>query len=205
MVSESVKRIEPRRRPRQTDDVVIDELKRKESVMAASNERELHPTINSTTLERKSERELVITRTFDASPRLVFQAWTTPEMFKQWWVPKSCGATLLSCEQDVHVGGSYRLEFAHPEAATPMAFFGKYLEVQPNARLVWSNEESDDGAVTTVTFEEKDGHTLLVMHERYPSQQALDVAIEGSAEAMPETFDQLDRFLAAHGEGVRRT
>jgi uncharacterized protein YndB with AHSA1/START domain len=104
----------------------------------------------------------------------VFEAWTTPELFKQWWVPKSSGATLLSCEQDVRVGGSYRLEFAHPKAATPMAFFGRYLEVVPNARLVWTNEESADGAVTTVTFEEKDGKTLLVMRELYPSKQALD-------------------------------
>jgi uncharacterized protein YndB with AHSA1/START domain len=159
---------------------------------------------NRTTSERKSARELVITRTFDAPVRLVFEAWTTPELFKQWWVPKSTGATLLSCEQDVRVGGSYRLEFAHPKAATPMAFFGRYLEVVPNARLVWTNEESDDGAVTTVTFEDKDGKTLLVMHELYPSQQALDTAMEGMDEAMPETFAQLDEFLVARGAGAER-
>jgi uncharacterized protein YndB with AHSA1/START domain len=160
---------------------------------------------NRTTSERKSERELVITRTFDAPARLVFEAWTTPELFKQWWVPKSIGVTLLSCEQDVRVGGSYRLEFAHPEGAAPMAFFGKYLEVVPNARLVWSNEESDEGAVTTVTFEEKDGKTLLVMSELYPSKQALDIATEGMDEAMPETFAQLDAFLVARGAGAQRT
>ncbi|MEO8523207.1 MAG: SRPBCC family protein [Caldimonas sp.] len=152
---------------------------------------------NRTTSERKSEREMVVTRTFDAPARLVFEAWTTPELFKQWWVPKSSGATLLSCEQDVRVGGGYRLEFANPTAATPMAFFGKYLEVVPNARLVWTNDESDDGAVTTVTFEEKDGKTLLVMRELYPTKQALDSAIEGMGEAMPETFEQLDEFLVA--------
>ena len=160
---------------------------------------------NRTTSVRKSDRELVVTRTFDAPPRLVFEAWTTPELFKQWWVPKSVGATLLSCEQDVRVGGSYRLVFAHPEAATPMAFFGRYLEVVPNARLVWTNEESADGAVTTVTFEEKDGRTLLVMSELYPSKQALDMAIEGMDEAMPETFEQLDEFLAARGADAART
>ena len=152
-----------------------------------------------TTSERKSDREMVTTRTFAAPARLVFEAWTTPELFKQWWVPKSSGATLLSCEQDVRVGGTYRLEFGHPTAATPMAFFGKYLEVVPNARLVWTNEESDDGAVTTVTFEEKDGKTLLVMSELYPSKEALDMAIEGMGEAMPETFAQLDEFLLARG------
>jgi uncharacterized protein YndB with AHSA1/START domain len=120
-------------------------------------------------------------------------------------VPKSSGATLLSCEQDVRVGGSYRLEFAHPKAAAPMAFFGRYLEVVPNARLVWTNEESEEGAVTTVTFEEKDGKTLLVMRELYPSKEALDVAIEGMDEAMPETFEQLDEFLFARGAGAERT
>ena len=170
--------------------------------MVAARESEPAPMRNRTTSERKSDRELVITRTFDAPARLVFEAWSTPELFKQWWVPKSSGATLLSCEQDVRVGGSYRLEFAHPKAATPMAFFGRYLEVVPNARLVWTNDESADGAVTTVTFEEKNGKTLLVMSELYPSKQALDSATEGMDEAMPETFAQLDEFLVARGAGV---
>ena len=172
--------------------------------MVARRESEPTPVRNRTTSERKSEREMVIARTFDAPARLVFEAWTTPELFKQWWVPKSSGATLLSCEQDVRVGGGYRLEFAHPKGAAPMAFFGRYLEVVPNARLVWTNEESDDGAVTTVTFEEKDGKTLLVMSELYPSKQALETAIEGMDEAMPETFEQLDEFLAARGAGAQR-
>jgi uncharacterized protein YndB with AHSA1/START domain len=173
--------------------------------MVARRESEPAAMSKRTTSERKSDRELVVTRTFDAPARLVFEAWTTPELFKQWWVPKSSGATLLSCQQDVRVGGSYRLEFAHPQGATPMAFFGKYVEVVPNARLVWTNEESDDGAVTTVTFEEKDGKTLLVMSELYPSKQALDTAMEGMDEAMPETFKQLDEFLVARGAGAERT
>ena len=173
--------------------------------MVARSEGEPAPTRNRTTSERRSDRELVITRTFDAPARLVFEAWTTPELFRQWWVPKSSGATLLSCAQDVRVGGSYRLEFAHPTAATPMAFFGRYVEVVPDARLVWTNEESADGAVTTVTFEEKDGKTLLVMRELYPSKQALDLAIEGMDGAMPETFEQLDEFLLARGAGAEGT
>jgi uncharacterized protein YndB with AHSA1/START domain len=173
--------------------------------MVARRENEPTPLSNRTKSERKSEREVVITRTFDAPARLVFEAWTTPELFKRWWVPKSSGATLLSCEQDVRVGGSYRLEFAHPKATAPMAFFGRYLEVVPNARLVWTNEESKDGAVTTVTFEEKDGKTLLVMRELYPSKEALDIAIEGMDEAMPETFGQLDEFLIARDADAERT
>ena len=173
--------------------------------MVTRRESKSAPMKNRTTSERKSARELVTTRTFDAPARVVFEAWSTPELFKQWWVPKSSGATLLSCEQDVRVGGSYRLEFAHPKAATPMAFFGKYLEVVPNARLVWTNEESDDGAVTTVTFEDKDGKTLLAMSELYPSKEALDRAIEGMDEAMPETFEQLDEFLVARSAGAAQT
>jgi uncharacterized protein YndB with AHSA1/START domain len=172
--------------------------------MVARRDSEPTPMSNRTTTERASERELVITRVFDAPARLVFEAWTTPELFKQWWVPKSSGATLLSCEQDVRVGGGYRLEFAHPKAAAPVAFFGRYLDVVPNARLVWTNEESADGAVTTVTFEEKDGKTLLVMRELYPSKQALDMAVEGMDEAMPEAFEQLDAFLATRRAGAER-
>jgi uncharacterized protein YndB with AHSA1/START domain len=151
---------------------------------------------NHTTVERKSERELVITRTFDAPARIVFEAWTKPELLMRWWVPKSAGVTLRSCEADVRVGGRYRLEFGH-EGSSSMAFFGRYIEVKPHSRLVWTNEESDDGSVTTVTFEEKGGKTLLVMHELYPSKEALDVAIAGMEGGMPESFAQLDELLVA--------
>src|SRR5579885_3349228 len=109
--------------------------------------------MNRTTVERKSDRELVVTRTFDAPAHIVFEAWTKPEPFKRWWTPKSFGLSLLSCEMDVRVGGGYRLVFAHPASPTPMEFFGKYLEVTPHSRLVWSNDEDEHGgAVTTVTF-----------------------------------------------------
>src|ERR1700741_1637689 len=124
---------------------------------------------NRTTVERTSERELVVTRTFDAPARIVFEAWTTPELFMRWWAPKSMGMVLRSCEMDVRTGGKYRLEFGQ-DASNSWAFFGRYIEVTPHSRLVWTNEESDDGAVTSVTFEEKGGKTLLVMHERYPSK-----------------------------------
>jgi uncharacterized protein YndB with AHSA1/START domain len=149
---------------------------------------------NPTTTERRSDRELVVTRTFNGPARLVFEAWTKPELFKRWWVPKSLGASLLSCEMDVRVGGGYRLVFG-TDASTSMAFFGKYLEVTPHSRLVWSNDESGaDGAVTTVTFEEKGGKTLLVLRDLYPSKEALDAAL-GSYDGMAETFGQLDEVL----------
>ena len=156
------------------------------------------PMKNRTTVERKSELEFVVTRTFNGPARLVFEAWTKPELLKRWWVPKSAGISLLSCEADVRVGGRYRLEFGH-EGAKTMAFFGRYVEVTPHSRLVWTNEESDGGAVTTVTFEEKGDKTLLVMHELYPSKEALDAS--GSTDATPETFEQLDELLVTLGAG----
>jgi uncharacterized protein YndB with AHSA1/START domain len=149
-----------------------------------------------TTVQKKSEREIVVTRTFDAPARLVFEAWSKPELFKKWWVPRSMGMTLRSCEMDVRTGGKYRLVFGD-DPANPMAFFGKYLEVVPNKRIIWTNEESGDaGSVTTVTFEERDGKTLLVLSELYPTKEALDAAGTGAQEAMNETFGQLDELLA---------
>ena len=153
-----------------------------------------------TTVERTSERELVVTRTVNGPARIVFEAWTKPELFVRWWVPKSSGVSLLSWEMDIRVGGRYRLEFGHPGSEQPMAFFGRYIEVTPPSRLVWTNEESDDGAITTVTFEEKGDKTLLVLHELYPSKEALDAAIaSGSTCGKSETFEQLDALLVTLG------
>jgi uncharacterized protein YndB with AHSA1/START domain len=164
--------------------------------MDAKGESETTSGTNRTTAERKSERELVVTRTFNAPARFVFEAWTKPELFKRWWAPKSFGLTMLSCEMDVRVGGTYRLVFGHRASEQPMAFFGKYIQVTPHSRLVWSNDESDDGAVTTVTFEEQAGATLVVMHDLYPSKEALDDAIaSGSTSGTGETFEQLDELL----------
>jgi uncharacterized protein YndB with AHSA1/START domain len=148
-----------------------------------------------TAVERKSERELVVTRLFDAPPRIVFRAWAQAELFRRWWVPKGAPMTLVSCEMDVRTGGKYRLEFAFGGTDT-MAFHGKYLEVVPDARIVWTNEEEDDGAVTTVTFEDQGGKTLLTFHELYPSREALDEAMEGSAAGLPTQLDQLGELLS---------
>ncbi len=154
-----------------------------------------------TTVEPVSDREVVITRTFDAPARIVFDAWTKPELFKRWWAPKSIGVPLLSCEMDVRVGGRYRLEFGH-DASNSMAFFGRYIEVTPHSRLVWTNDEGGNGGpVTTVTFEEKGGKTLLVLHELYPSKEALDASGTGAADAMPEQFEQLDELLVTLSGG----
>lgn len=165
--------------------------------MDAKRKSEPTPMKNRATTERTSERELVVTRTINGPARIVFEAWTRPELFKLWWVPKSFGLSLLSFDADVHAGGKYRLVFSH-QGSEPMAFYGRYLEVTPHSRLVWTNEEGDDGgAVTTVTFEEKDSKTLLVLHELYPSKDALDSAIaSGSTSGMGETLEQLDALVA---------
>ena len=175
--------------------------------MDARKENEPAPTKNRTTVERKSECELVTSRTFNGPARLVFEAWTRPELFKRWWVPKSAGVSLLSCEMDVRVGGKYRLVFSHPAAPKPMEYFGRYLEVTPDSRLVWTNEEGgESGQVTTVTFEERGGKTLLVMHDLYASKEALDDAIaSGSTGGTGETFEQLDELLVTLGASVGRS
>ena len=171
--------------------------------MDTRRESEATPSKSRTMVERRSERELVVTRTFNGPARIVFEAWTTPELLMRWWAPKSTGVSLLSCEADVRVGGRYRFEFGH-ESSKRMAFFGRYIEVTPYSRLVWTNEESNDGAVTTVTFEERGGKTLLVMHELYPSKEALDGAIAGMEGGMPEMFAQLDELLVTLGASVEK-
>lgn len=168
--------------------------------MDARSESEPAAMKNRTTVERKSDRELVVRRTFNGPARIVFEAWTKPELFQRWWVPKSMGVSLLVCEMDVRVGGKYHLVFGM-NGAKVMEVFGKYIEVTPHARLVWTNEEGDEGgAVTTVTFEEKAGQTLLVLHDLYPSKKALDDALaSGSADGLPEQLEQLEQLLVTQG------
>jgi uncharacterized protein YndB with AHSA1/START domain len=160
-----------------------------------------------TTVERTSDRELVVTRAFNGPARLVFEAWTKPELLKRWWAPKSFGVSFISCELDARTGGTYRFVFSHPSFEQPMAFFGRYLDVTPPSRLVWTNEErADGGAVTTETFEERGAETLVVMHDLYPSKDALDAAIaSGSTSGCGETFEQLDELLGTLGASMGRS
>lgn len=160
-------------------------------------------TKNRTTVEARSEREIVVTRTFDAPARLVFEAWTTPALFRRWWIPKSMPLPLISYEADIRTGGSYRLVFRVDDTKT-MAFFGTYVEVTPHSRIVWTNDESgEDGAVTTVTLEERGERTLLVLHELYRSKEARDAALaSGAYDGMAETFEQLDEVLVSLAAGA---
>ena len=171
--------------------------------MNAGIESKPGPVKNRTTVERESDREVVVTRTINGPARIVFEAFTKAELLKRWWVPRSMGMKLLSCEVDARVGGKYRLVFDFdPE---PVAFFGTYVEVKPWSRLAWTNEEGGEGgSVTTVTFEEKGGKTLVVLRETYPSKEALDAAGTGAADAMVETFDQLDELVVVLGESADR-
>jgi uncharacterized protein YndB with AHSA1/START domain len=171
--------------------------------MDARRESESAPMKNPTTVERKSEREVVVTRTFNGPARIVFEAWTKPDLLKRWWAPKSYGMSFISCEADVRAGGTYRFAFGHSGSEQPMTFFGRYIEVTPHTRLVWTNDEGGEGGpVTTVTFEERGAETLVVMHDLYPSKQALDDAIaSGSTGGLSETFAQLDELLVTLDAG----
>lgn len=147
-----------------------------------------------TRFERIGDLELAATRLFAAPAPAVFAAWTQPDLMMQWWAPKSMGAPLRACEMDVRTGGRYRLEFGH-DAEDSMAFVGRYLEAAAPHRLVWTNEETGEGAVTTVTFEDQEGRTRLVFHERYPTREARDEACAGMEGGMAEQFAQLDDLL----------
>jgi uncharacterized protein YndB with AHSA1/START domain len=163
---------------------------------AMRTSEQMAPSI--TTTDRRSEREVVVTRTFDAPARIVFDAWTKPELLMQWWTPKSFGITFISCEVDVRPGGTYRFVFGHPDFDQPMAFVGHYLEVDPPTRLVWTNEESEEGSVTTLTLEEKDGKTHLTLSDLYPTKAALDEAMaSGGIGGYPEQFNALDALLTS--------
>ena len=152
--------------------------------------------VMETKTERRSDCELVVTRIFEGPARLVFQAWTTPELLLKWWTPKSFGITFVSCEVDARTGGSYKFVFNHPSFPEPMAFFGRYLEVIPNQKIVWTNEESPAASVTTLTLEERARKTYLVLSDVYPNKEALDEAMaSGSVGGYPEQFTSLDELL----------
>lgn len=153
-----------------------------------------HETAGPTAVERISDTALVITRVFHAPVARVFEAWTRPDLFKLWWAPQSMGVPLLDVKMDLRVGGRYSVTFGH-DASEAMTFFGDYVEVEPNARLVWTNDESGETTLTTVTFQPDPKGTRVVLTESYPSKAAFDEAYIGMDSAMPEQFLQLDALL----------
>lgn len=167
--------------------------------MDANRGPEATPGKNRATVERTSDRELVVTRMIDGPARLVFEAFTRSDLLKRWWAPKASPVPLLSFDTDCRVGGRYRVVWDLGDSKT-MEFFGKYLEVTPPSRLVWTNEEGEEGAtITTVTFEALGERTRVVMHDLYPSKEALDAAMEGDVEGMEggmaETLGQLNELI----------
>jgi uncharacterized protein YndB with AHSA1/START domain len=157
--------------------------------------------VNRTTLERVSDREIVIARTFDGPARIVFDAWTKPELLRRWWAPCSLGVTLFECDADVRVGGSYRYVFGRDREGA-VAFSGRYTEVAPHSRLVYTQifEPMRDAgeAIVAATFDEQRGKTRLVLRGLYPSKQALDATIaSGMEQGMRETMEQLEKLVAS--------
>ena len=156
---------------------------------------------NEMTVQRPSDRELVVTRMFNGPAHVVFDVWTRPEYLKQWWAPKSLGVSLFECESDLRVGGTYRYAFGR-DPQNPEVFSGKYLEVKPPSRLVFTQlyerMRHVGEAVVTATFEEVEGKTRLTLQQLYPGKEALDGAIaSGMERGMRETLDQLDALVAS--------
>jgi uncharacterized protein YndB with AHSA1/START domain len=155
---------------------------------------------NETVVERPSDRELVVRRTFNGPAHIVFDAWTRPELLKRWWAPKSFGVSLFECESDLRVGGTYRYAFGR-DPKNPEVFSGRYVEVKPPSRLVFSQlyermREAGE-VVVTATFEEDQGRTLLTLHQLFPSKEALEGAIaSGMERGMRITLDQLEELIA---------
>lgn len=157
--------------------------------------------LNRTTLERTTDREIVIEHTFHAPAAIVFDAWTRPEFVRRWWAPQSRGVTLVQCDAELRPGGTYRYVLARGESER-FAFSGKYLEIARPTRLVYTQcfePAAEAGeAVVTVSFEERDGSTRLVAHELYPSKDVLDgVLASGMEDGMRETFDQLEELVVS--------
>ena len=163
------------------------------------------PKNDAVVVDRRSDREFIVTRTIQGPVQLVFEAWTRPDLFKRWWAPSSLGVTLISFEADVRTGGTYHLVMGHSSSDRPMSFFGRYIDVTPPCRVVWTNDEGgEEGAVTTAAFEEMNGATLVVVSDLYPSKRALDEAIaSGSTGGWGEQLKQLDELVGAHSEARR--
>lgn len=169
--------------------------------MPADTEHEPDMT-NQTTMDLVGDRDIVIARTFHGPARIVFDAWTKPEYVRRWWAPASLGVSMASCDADVRAGGSYRYVLQTPQGR--ITFSGVYREVTPPTRLVYTQifEEHPEGdpVIVTVTFEERDGKTHMVSHERYPSPEVRELVLaSGMEHGMRETMDQLDALVATLG------
>lgn len=150
-----------------------------------------HPV---TTLTTPSEREIVITRTFDAPRELVFGVWTTPEHVRRWY------GTLSVCEIDLRPGGAWRYVISPPDGSEH-PFTGVYREIDPPERLVYTEAYDVEGlrdhpALVTVTFEERDGRTTMTSVSLYESREYRDGHLSSGMESgMVEALNRLAELL----------
>jgi len=157
---------------------------------------------NTETLEvtTPTDREIVLTRVFDAPRRLVFDAWTKPELLKR-WLGAFGGWSLVVCEIDLRVGGAYRYVWRDPEGAE-MGMRGVYREVVPPERLV-ATESFDEPwypgeAVDTIALREDGGKTTVTTTVLYQSREARDIALKsGMEQGVAAGYDKLAELLAS--------
>jgi len=170
---------------------------------ARKSSKPLNRTANQTAMELTSDLEIVITRTFNGPPRIVFEAWTRPELVRRWWAPKALGVSVVSIDADVRVGGRYRYVLQRGDGGGEVAFSGTYREVAPPSRLVYTQafEPYPDEVIITITLTERDGQTDFVSHELWPSKEIRDMAMStGMEKGMRMTMDQLDELVASLSE-----
>ena len=154
----------------------------------------------SATVALPSEREIVITRVFDAPRTLVFEAWTTAEHVARWWDPGR--VPLAACEIDLRPGGAFRFVHAGP-AGEGHAFAGVYREVEPPSRLVFATT-SPSGATSTGTllFSAQGKTTLLTMTIACESRADRDALLAMRVDVgTARTLDNLDEYLRAARRG----
>jgi uncharacterized protein YndB with AHSA1/START domain len=144
------------------------------------------------------DREVIITRTYDAPARLLFVAWSKPEHLMKWFGP--VGWPLTLCEVDFRMGGRFRFAMTGPSGRQDTPFGGEYLEIVPHRKIVFDNAFEAPGAekmITTVTFDEKDGRTTLTHHTLFASVAMKNEYVGmGFVQGVGSGFDQLAAVVA---------
>jgi uncharacterized protein YndB with AHSA1/START domain len=148
-----------------------------------------------------SDTQILITREFNAPPRLVFKAYTTPELIERWW--SGDRGTVTTAEVDLRVGGQWRYVMV-AGGGFEVAFHGTYHEIVPNERLVNTEayegtpDPDGDAALVTTTFTEKDGRTLLEQLCEMKDKAGRDMLIESGMETgMQEAMDHLEKVAVS--------
>jgi uncharacterized protein YndB with AHSA1/START domain len=145
-----------------------------------------------------SDREIHMTRLFDAPRQLVFEAMTKPEHVRRWWGCLSEGYSVTVCEIDLRVGGAWRFVGRGPTGEYP-AFYGVYREIAPPERLVYTEVFEpfpDAESIVTTVFTEENGKTRVDITALYPSMDVRDTVINtGMAEGAALSYDRLEDLV----------